>query len=69
MRVTRPAQPRQHAELAPDRPPVQNWRAGWLFRPGSLWIGVHCSAYNKRLCINLLPCVTVWVVMPGGFAP
>ncbi|MDT4329793.1 hypothetical protein RPD76_07715 [Methylomonas sp. MV1] len=62
MRYTRPAQ----ADLAS---PIQTWRYGWLFRPGSLWIGAHWSPANKRLCINLIPCVTVWVVMPGGFAP
>ncbi|WP_445368845.1 hypothetical protein ACH5Y9_05505 [Methylomonas sp. BW4-1] len=41
----------------------------WLFRLSSLWIGVHWSPYNKRLCINPLPCLTLWVVLPGGNAP
>ncbi|MDT4328509.1 hypothetical protein ACQE3D_10825 [Methylomonas sp. MS20] len=68
MRYTRPATPQSR----PDQPaenPQAHWRYGWLIRPGSLWIGAHWSSANKRLCINLLPCVTVWVVMPGGVAP
>lgn len=68
MRYTRPAKPIPQTDI-PENPPHQTWRYGWLFRPGSLWIGAHWSPGNKRLCINLLPCVTVWVVMPGGFAP
>lgn len=42
---------------------------GILFRLGSFWVGAHWSAYNRRLCINLLPCVTVWFVLPGGRPP
>jgi len=42
---------------------------GWLFRLGSLWIGAHWSPANKRLCINLIPCVTLWIVWPGGVVP
>jgi hypothetical protein len=44
-------------------------RAGILFRLGSIWMGAHWSAQNKRLCINLIPCVTLWVVLPGGAVP
>lgn len=44
-------------------------RVGILCRYSSLWVGVHWSSYNKRLCINLFPCVTVWVVFPGGYLP
>lgn len=33
------------------------------------WIGMHWSSYNRRLCVNLLPCVTVWITMPGGKQP
>ncbi|WAR43626.1 hypothetical protein [Methylomonas rapida] len=68
MRYTRPAKHIPQPDI-PEKPPIQTWRYGWHIRPGSLWIGAHWSAANKRLCINLLPCVTVWVVMPGGFAP
>lgn len=45
------------------------WRAGVLFRWGSCWVGTHWSSTNKRLCVNLLPFVTVWVCPPGGIAP
>jgi len=42
---------------------------GILFRPGSLWIGAHWSPMNRRLCVNLIPCVTIWIVVAGGVAP
>lgn len=44
-------------------------KAGLLFRWGSLWIGAHWSPYNRRLCINLVPCVTFWITAPGGVVP
>lgn len=44
-------------------------KVGILFRPGSLWIGVHWSPRNKRLCINLVPCITIWVVPADGAVP
>lgn len=45
------------------------WRCGLLFRPGSCWIGVHWSRYNRRFCINVVPFVTFWVTLPGGITP
>ena len=42
---------------------------GVLARWGSFWLGAHWSPYNRRLCINLLPCVTFWIALPGGFTP
>ncbi|MCQ8116136.1 hypothetical protein [Methylomonas rosea] len=69
MRVTRPAKPFLQPEPTPDVASINIWRYGWLIRPSSFWIGAHWSPANKRLCINLLPCLTIWVVMPGGFAP
>jgi hypothetical protein len=44
-------------------------KAGFLFRPGSFWIGVHWSPYNKRFCINVIPMVTLWVTLAGGVTP
>ncbi|QJD54790.1 putative DNA ligase [Pseudomonas phage MR6] len=38
-----------------------NWRA--------LWIGAHYSPAHKRLCVNLLPGVTLWWTRPGGQLP
>jgi len=45
------------------------WKWGWLVRRESLWMGVHYSPHNKRWCINLLPCVTLWITKPGGNTP
>ena len=45
------------------------YAVGWLFNLSSLWVGVHYSQFNKRWCINLIPCVTIWVVAPGGNYP
>lgn len=45
------------------------FRLGLLFRLSSLWVGAHYSEYNRRWCINLLPCVTVWVTLKGGRVP
>lgn len=42
---------------------------GLLFNPHALWIGAHYSAYNKRVCINVLPFVTVWVCAEDGKEP
>lgn len=49
--------------------PKREWCAGILFRWSSLWVGVHWSPYNKRLCLNLIPCLTVWITAPGGVPP
>lgn len=43
--------------------------AGILFRWGSIWLGAHYSGYNRRWCINLVPCVTIWVTLKGGNKP
>lgn len=44
-------------------------RFGFLFQPTALWIGVHYSPHNRRFCINVLPCVTLWIIRKGGTAP
>jgi len=44
-------------------------KAGILFRWGSCWIGAHWSPINQRLCINLVPCVTIWIVGADGVVP
>lgn len=38
-----------------------NWRA--------CWFGVHYSPFNKRVCINFVPFVTVYYVYKGGLLP
>lgn len=58
------------ALFAAIRPgPLNNMQSGLLFRPTRWWVGIHWNTYNRRLCINLLPCVTVWLVLPGGKVP
>lgn len=42
---------------------------GLIFNKGALWIGAHYSPSNRRWCINVLPCVTLWIALPGGRAP
>ena len=44
-------------------------KAGILFRFASFWVGVHYSRIHKRVCINLLPCVTIWVTLKDGDIP
>lgn len=44
-------------------------RCGLLFNPGALWIGAHYSAHNGRLCVNLLPMLTVWFIQADGTRP
>ena len=43
--------------------------AGVLFNPAAFWIGAHYSIYTKRLCINVLPMLTIWIVFKGGVVP
>lgn len=49
--------------------PERTRRFGVLFNPSAVWWGAHWSPSNRRWCINLLPCVTLWVTMPGGKVP
>lgn len=44
-------------------------KAGLLFRWSSLWVGAHYSPYNRRWCINLVPCLTLWITLKGGRVP
>jgi len=44
-------------------------KTGIIFRWWSFWIGFHYSKFNKRLCINILPCITFWITLPGGVKP
>jgi hypothetical protein len=45
------------------------WHCGVLVRWGSAWIGAHWSRENRRLCVNLVPFVTIWITPPGGRVP
>lgn len=44
-------------------------KVGLLIRLESFWLGIHYSPYNKRFCINLLPCITIWITKKGGIKP
>lgn len=44
-------------------------KVGILFRLASAWVGVHYSPWNKRVCINLVPCVTIWLTFKDGNTP
>lgn len=44
-------------------------RVGMCFQLGAWWIGLHYSCYNKRACITLIPCITLWIVFAGGNVP
>ena len=57
---------RIYTKRVPAREP---WAWGLLFNEHAWWVGVHYSAYTRRFCINLLPCITVWVALPGGKTP
>ena len=50
-------------------PRKRAWSAGLLWNPNALWLGAHYSPANRRHCINLVPCLTVWVRLPGGNEP
>lgn len=44
-------------------------KAGLIVNWRGLWLGAHYSSFNKRLCVNLIPCVTLWVCGKGGNVP
>ncbi|WP_397381117.1 hypothetical protein [Pseudomonas sp.] len=44
-------------------------KAGLIINWRGLWVGFHYSSFNKRLCMNLIPCVTIWVCGKGGNVP
>lgn len=44
-------------------------KRGIIFRPHSLWMGLHYSEYNKRYCLNLIPCCTIWWINKEGKIP
>jgi hypothetical protein len=45
------------------------WYYGFLFNLTSWWIGVHYSRRERRVCINLVPMLTIWFTLRGGQAP
>jgi hypothetical protein len=51
------------------RDDIKAIKAGILFNPYGFWLGIHYSAFNKRLCINLFPMLTIWIAFEGGASP
>lgn len=45
------------------------WATGLLFQPNAFWIGAHYSYANNRLCINILPMLTLWITFREGNIP
>ena len=64
----RPGQWETQAVVAPVRY-LMDCRIGLLCRWGSFWLGWHWSPYNRRLCVNLVPCCTIWIALPDGRVP
>jgi hypothetical protein len=48
---------------------MKNKKYGVIFRLKSFWIGCHYSDYNKRFCLNILPCFTIWWITKDGKQP
>lgn len=46
-----------------------NIKWGIIVRRESFWIGCHYSNYNKRYCLNIIPCFTIWWIKIGGKIP
>lgn len=72
LHLVAPDEKRAHILRGPDRrvkEKVQKTTVGVLVRKESLWIGAHYSSVERRWCINLVPCVTIYVVLPGGNVP
>ncbi len=44
-------------------------KIGLIFRLASFWIGIHYSKGNKRICINPIFCITIWITLKGGVVP
>lgn len=44
-------------------------KARLKFQIGGLWLGAHYSKHNRRWCINLIPCCTLWITLKGGKTP
>lgn len=48
---------------------IFTYKVGILFRLQSFWIGIHYSKSCRRWCINLIPCVTLYICKPDGQIP
>lgn len=44
-------------------------KAKVLWQWHAVWIGVHYSAFNRRVCLNVIPFLTLCIVFRGGIEP
>ena len=44
-------------------------RYGLLWNWSACWVGVHYSPHHRRLCVNVVPFLTIWYTKPGGILP
>lgn len=49
--------------------PTMYHGAGLLWNWRACWVGYHYSARDKRLCVNLVPFLTIWATAPRGNLP
>lgn len=48
---------------------VDRTTAGIKLSFAHAWLGIHWCKFNKRVCITLIPFVTIWIAFKGGFRP
>ncbi len=44
-------------------------KIGILFKLANFWIGFHYSEKCNRVCINIIPCVTIWITLENDIVP
>lgn len=62
------------ANIVLDRYRLQQYnivimKYGIIFQSGAWWLGAHYSEINKRMCINIIPCFTIWIAASNGAVP
>lgn len=67
MRVLDPAVEIKHRQVVDLR--AKHFCIGFKVSLRSGWVGYHYSPFNRRLCVNVLPFVTIWFVRKGGIIP
>lgn len=52
-----------------NNPGPDNHCVGLLWNWSACWVGYHYSPHHRRLCVNVVPFLTIWYTMPGGVLP
>lgn len=64
-KLVRVPDPNRVRKFAPPLPRKAYFHCfGVLFNPKAFWVGAHYGSKDKRLCLNLLPFVTLWGLSP-----